>query len=145
MYLASVNGAEALRLLRTGALLVDIRDGAERARMHIPGSVHASVNQPLPRIDDAVPAVVFHCSRGHLAEDNAYRLKDITDAPAYLLRGGLDAWVQEGLPVVTRGGVAQIVDRHSPALMGALAFGGALLALAAGPGLDGLSLAMDPR
>ena len=29
MYLASVNGAEALRLLRSGALIVDIRDGAE--------------------------------------------------------------------------------------------------------------------
>jgi len=147
MYLAPVDGAEALRLLQNGALLVDIRDGDERADMRIPGSIHASVNQPLPRLADAdVPAVVFHCSCGRRAEDNAYRLRELTDAPAYMLRGGLEAWVEDGLPVVTRSRLATALDRHVPKLMGGLALaGGTILGLVYGPGSKAFSVVTGLR
>ncbi|TNC71370.1 rhodanese-like domain-containing protein [Rubellimicrobium roseum] len=146
MYLAPVDGPEAMRLLANGALVVDIRDEEERSRLHIPGSIHASVNRPLLPIQDEVPAVVFHCSCGRRAEDNAYRLKDLTTAPAYMLRGGLDAWVENGLPVVSRGGLSYALRQHGHAVvMGLVALGGALVTQALSPAVQKLSMVVGLR
>lgn len=87
--------AEAQRRIAAGAILVDIRDPDEYARAHIP----CARNLPLAQIDrvDGSPEVIFHCRSGMRTAANADKLAACTDAPVFLLEGGIDAWRQAGL------------------------------------------------
>ena len=90
----TITPAEAQKKIEQGALLVDIRDADEYARAHIP----CARNMPLTRIDrvEGAPEVIFHCRSGMRTAANADKLASATDAPVYLLDGGLDAWRRAG-------------------------------------------------
>ena len=66
MMLKTITPAEAARLLRNGATLVDIREPDEHARERIPGAR----NLPVSRLEEADLAaqedrlVLFHCRSG---------------------------------------------------------------------------------
>ena len=54
-------------------------------------------HRPAPLRD--APPVVFHCKSGARTRMNAHALADCTDAEAYILDGGIEAWKAAGLPV----------------------------------------------
>lgn len=86
---------EAQRRIAQGAVLVDIREPDEHARVRIPCARNVPLSS-LTRIQDA-PEVIFHCKSGMRTAANAGALKAAADAPVYLLEGGLDAWQKAGL------------------------------------------------
>ena len=96
---------ECQRRIAAGALLVDIRDPDEYARAHIPCARNVPLAQ-LGRIAEDAPEVIFHCRSGMRTAANAAALAASTDAPVFLMEGGLDAWRKAGLECT--------VDRKQP-------------------------------
>ncbi len=104
MMLSTISAEQACRLLNDGAVVFDIREADERARMKIPGSLHL----PLSKLSGADMAqyagkpVVFHCKSGARTLGNATQLAQTLspDSEAYLVEGGIDAWRKAGLPLL---------------------------------------------
>ena len=89
-------------LMRSGAVLIDIRETDEHARENIPGARHHA----LTRVDSESPVrsgdevVIFHCKSGARTKGNSPKLGAAAqNCEAYILEGGLDAWKKAGLPV----------------------------------------------
>lgn len=94
--------AEAAALVERGALIVDIRETAERQSGVIPNAAHAPLSGLHSCDIPAVPgqSVIFHCKSGGRTGLNAAALASkVTGCEAYLLEGGIDAWRLQGLPV----------------------------------------------
>lgn len=98
----TISPAAAAALVEKGALLVDIRETAERDSGVIPNAAHA----PLSALGGCeIPAapgqpVIFHCKSGGRTGLNAAALAGkVSGCEAYLLEGGIDAWRSQGLPV----------------------------------------------
>lgn len=91
----------AARIEAGRAVLVDIREPAEFAREHLPGSVSA----PLSTFEQAKlgiaaeTEVIFMCRSGARTGAHCNRLAARIDGPAYVLEGGLTSWKAAGLPV----------------------------------------------
>jgi rhodanese-related sulfurtransferase len=100
----SITPAEAVRLVNSGAVLVDIRAreafdaGHIAGAKHLPGAAIADGAKALERFKDK--AVIAYCDSGVTAGAAARHLGRLGFAKAYNLRGGLAAWRQENLPVV---------------------------------------------
>lgn len=83
------------------AVLVDVREGDEYAREHIPGSVL----NPLSRFDpSALPdagdrKLVFLCQSGNRSLQAIGTLEGRHDGTVYNLMGGMMAWEKHDLPV----------------------------------------------
>ena len=97
-----ITPAQAASLLKSGALLIDVRETPERESGVIPGAAHA----PLSILERATlgaqpgQAVIFHCRSSGRTTMNAAVLKAKAGGrDAYLLNGGIDAWRAAGLPV----------------------------------------------
>ena len=99
MPLKHITAAEAKQLVDGGALLVDVREANEYAGENIPGAR----NEPLSSIGRSpiagASAVVFHCKSGARTRMNAAALAGSTDAQAYIMDGGIEAWKAAGFPV----------------------------------------------
>jgi rhodanese-related sulfurtransferase len=92
--------AEVARRLAEGWQLVDVRTPEERGAAAIAGSTHVELDELTARADtiDRDRPVVFYCrvgARSGLAAD-AFRASGYD---AYNLRGGIEAWIEAGLPV----------------------------------------------
>jgi rhodanese-related sulfurtransferase len=101
MSLKKISAADAKTLLDQGAVLVDIREPGERARVHVAGSKSV----PFSRLMDAelprgANAVIFHCTVGRSTTINSEALAAKAPCVAYELEGGLHAWQAAGLPVI---------------------------------------------
>jgi len=100
----SLSPAEAVRLVNSGAVLVDIRAreafdaGHISGARNVPGAAIADGAKPLERFKDK--AVIAYCDSGVTAGAAARHLGRLGFTKAYNLRGGLAAWRQENLPVV---------------------------------------------
>ncbi|OHB28396.1 MAG: hypothetical protein A2790_15350 [Phenylobacterium sp. RIFCSPHIGHO2_01_FULL_69_31] len=98
----TISPAAAAALLENGALLVDIREAAERQSGVIPGAAHAPLSA-LQACEIPAPSgqpVIFHCKSGGRTGLNAAALASkVNGCEAYLLEGGIDAWRSQGLPV----------------------------------------------
>jgi rhodanese-related sulfurtransferase len=107
--LKSIAPHEAARLIREGAVLVDIRETDEHARERISGARHHA----LSKIDAESPArsgddvLIFHCRSGMRTKANAPKLAEAAQGcEIYVLEGGIDGWKKAGLPVA--------LDRKQP-------------------------------
>lgn len=100
--LKTVQPHEAARLIREGAVLVDIREADEHARERIAGARHHALSKidaenPIRPGDDVL---IFHCRSGMRTKANAAKLTAAAQScKVYVLEGGLDAWKKAGLPV----------------------------------------------
>jgi rhodanese-related sulfurtransferase len=107
--LKTISPQRAAELVRSGAVLVDVREADEHAREKIPGAHHHALsridgNTPIRSGDDVV---IFHCRSGARTKGNAAKLASATPkCETYILDGGLDAWKKAGLPVA--------LDRRQP-------------------------------
>ncbi|MEO8668589.1 MAG: rhodanese-like domain-containing protein [Bauldia sp.] len=100
--LKGVDARGAAKLMKDGALMVDVREPGEYARGHIPGSQNVALSRfnlaQLPLGEGQ--AVVFFCASGNRTTVNAARLAaKAGSADSYVLQGGISAWGREGLPV----------------------------------------------
>ncbi len=96
-----------------GALLVDIREPAEREAGHIPGSLHAvrgmlefyadpgAGHYHKPEFEPG-RRIVLHCAAGGRSALAAAALQDMGHDVAHL-EGGFGAWKEAGKPVTTGG------------------------------------------
>lgn len=133
----TISPAEAKRRIDAGAVLIDIRDPDEYARAHIP----CAKNVPLAKIGrvDGAPEVIFHCRSGMRTAANADALAACTDAPAYLLEGGIEAWQKAGLDCNIDKKQPLEIMRQVQIGAGSLVLLGVVLGFAVSPVLFGLS------
>jgi len=100
--LAPIPPARAAELAAAGrAVIVDIREADEFRQCAIEGAV----SRPLSTLAGARlragprQAIVFACKSGKRTAMNRERLAALVACDAYLLEGGLDAWIACGLPL----------------------------------------------
>ena len=107
--LKALSPQRAAGLIKSGAVIVDIREADEHARERIPGARHLALssidrNHPAREGDEVL---IFHCRSGMRTRANAPTLEAAAGGcEAYVLDGGLDAWKKAGLPVT--------LDRSQP-------------------------------
>ncbi len=100
----AVGPTELVRLMNSGALLIDVRGQTEFAAGHIngarlvPGAVIAGGAEPLARFKEKT--IVAYCDNGATGGAAVRQLGRLGFKNAFNLRGGLAAWRQENLPVV---------------------------------------------
>lgn len=135
-----IDPKKVAELQAQGALLADIREPDEFARRHIPGAV----NLPLSRLGaERLPAsarhVVYLCRSGNRTSANARRLPCPPGGDAYILEGGLDAWVRTGLSVSEDRSQPLEIMRQVQIAAGLLILVGIVLGLTADPAFLALS------
>lgn len=102
----SVGPTDAVRLLNQGALLVDVRSQAEFDSGHIIDARHvpqedlAQAGETLKRYRDK--AVVLCCESGARSSAAARTLTTQGFTKVVNLRGGLQAWRAENLPLIKK-------------------------------------------
>ena len=100
---ASVGTAEAVRLMNSGALLIDVRSreaftaGHIAGARHVPGDTIADGAKALERFKEK--SIIAYCESGTTAGAAARHLGRLGFHKALNLRGGLAAWRQDNLPI----------------------------------------------
>lgn len=139
MTLRSLNAVEVHSLLSRGAVLVDIRDAAEHARLCIPGAL----NVPLDRLTHAAlpdcPAIVFYCAKGRSTHAYAGQLDAAAICESYVLAGGLESWRKAGFPIASGRGQPLGLMRQVQLARGALILLGIVLGLQISPAFLGIA------
>lgn len=127
--LKSISPERAAKLIRAGAVLVDIRELDEHKRERIPGARHHA----LSALDVASPArpgddiLIFHCKSGARTQANAPRLATAAGCEAYVLEGGIEAWKRLNLPIAYERKQPIAMARQVQILAGSLVLIGMLL------------------
>jgi rhodanese-related sulfurtransferase len=140
--LKTVSPERAAELVRSGAVLVDIREADEHARENIPGAQHHALsridhNAPIRSRDDVV---IFHCRSGARTKGNAAKLAAaVPQCETYILDGGLEAWKKAGLPVSLDRSKPIDIMRQVQIGAGSLVLMGALLGALVSPSFYALS------
>jgi rhodanese-related sulfurtransferase len=133
-----VSAADAAERIKTGALLVDIREASERRRLHIAGSIH----RPLSAASGPNPAddIIYYCASGMRTRSSAGRLEaEAGSARVAILEGGIQAWAKAGLPMVEDRSAPIDIMRQVMIVAGSLVLIGAILGTFLSPGFYGLS------
>lgn len=95
-----VTPQDAQELTRQGALIVDVREPAERARIFIPGSRHVPLGDLGSTDLPPGQVLICQCAGGHRSALAARQLQargfDVRN-----LKGGIQAWQAAGLPTRT--------------------------------------------
>jgi rhodanese-related sulfurtransferase len=99
-----VGALQATALInRKNALMLDVRETAEYEGGRVPNAVHLPFSQLAARASElkrfANRPVVAYCDRGSRSRAAAAKLAKLGFAEVYLLRGGLRAWSEAGLPL----------------------------------------------
>lgn len=106
----NISATQAHEWLKTGqAILIDVREPDEFKAEHIAYATSIplqSVPQTMSLIDPAGKKVIFQCLKGRRGESACEIFKPQSPAtPLYNIAGGITAWKEAGLPVITAGGV----------------------------------------
>lgn len=112
---SAIGTADAVRLANTGALVLDVRDGADyeaghiiEAR-HIPAAEIASRAESLKKFKEK--PVIVYCDGGSASTGAAQQLRASGFTKVVTLSGGLNSWRQDNLPLVK--GAAKKDGKHS--------------------------------
>lgn len=142
MSLTGIDASTTLRLLGEGALLVDIREPGDHARLRVPGALHAPLSELPRRIGgEGTRAVVFVCPAGIDTVAHGARLMQAAGgAPAYSLSGGLEAWRAAGQPVVEDRQAPIEAQRQLLLAVGALILASFALSHFVAPAFEGIEL-----
>jgi rhodanese-related sulfurtransferase len=133
----TISPEEAQLHIAEGAVLIDIRDPDEFARVHIPGARNIPLIQ-LGRIDDA-EEVIFHCRSGMRTASNTERLAASVDGSVYLLEGGIEGWRNAGLACREDKSKPIEIMRQVQIVAGTLVLAGVLLGFLIAPAWIGLA------
>jgi rhodanese-related sulfurtransferase len=100
-----VSPQRATELMADGATVVDVRESYEREAGYIDGTRHIELER-LPGQADTIEKskpVVFHCRLGVRSAMAASAFRT-AGYDAYTMTGGIQAWVDAGLPIEPEGG-----------------------------------------
>ena len=116
--LKGVDVAAAAELMKSGALMIDVRERHEFASARIPGSVNAALSEleaiALPETNGR--PIVFFCASGGRTTMNARRLATKAgDAEAYVMSAGIVGWSRAGLPLEQGGNAGDGDTSHRSA------------------------------
>jgi rhodanese-related sulfurtransferase len=101
---ATIAPNEAIRLMNSGAVLVDLRsanqfkDGHIEGARNVPGDQLAADPKTLERLSGKT--LVLYCDSGTTTAAAQRTLERAGSKSVFSLRGGLAAWKQENLPIV---------------------------------------------
>jgi rhodanese-related sulfurtransferase len=102
---ASVGPADAVRLLNSGAILLDVRNAEQFATGHIIDARNIEQANLASSIDSIKKfrekVVIVCCDSGITSRSAANTLKGLGFTKVVNLNGGLQAWKRDNLPVVT--------------------------------------------
>jgi rhodanese-related sulfurtransferase len=100
-----ITAQRAAELLADGANVIDVRETYERAAGYIEGTRHLELERLASSADqiDRDRPVVFHCRLGVRSAMAASAFR-AAGYDAYTLSGGIQAWVDAGLPIAPEGG-----------------------------------------
>lgn len=139
MTMEALSPAQALRAVKAGALLIDVRDPDAYAREHISGALNMPLDQ-IGIVTNDGRSVIFHCKSGMRAAASAAQLNIAANgSPAYLLGGGIDAWRQAGHATVTDRSQPLEIMRQVQITAGALILTAIFLGLFVRPGFFGIA------
>lgn len=103
--LPEVNVKQAVSLQSDGALLLDVRETDEYTQGHAPGSTLIPLGQLAQRLKELAPfknkQVVLICRSGRRSKQATEILEAAGFSAAANIEGGMLAWQQAGLPVLT--------------------------------------------
>ena len=100
-----LTAAEAVAMLRDGALLLDVRELDEWNAGHAPEATHIPMGElgaQIGRVDPAQPIIII-CRSGRRSDHAAAALRN-AGYDAYNFSGGMHAWQQAGGTVLTTAG-----------------------------------------
>ncbi|MFN8981258.1 MAG: rhodanese family protein [Alphaproteobacteria bacterium] len=143
MIIQTISAREAAGLIAShDAVLVDIREADERARSHVPGSIHA----PASRLGSdklGIPpgsTVIFHCQSGNRTAQNADALAAAAPGCRVLLvEGGIGALVAAGVKLQENKRAPLPIMRQVQITAGSLVLFGAVLGALIDPRFHALS------
>jgi len=118
------------------AVLIDVREPAEYRAAHIKDSTPRPLASLTPESlpDFAGRKLVVHCHKGGRSSAACQQLlKALPDADLYNLEGGLEAWINAGLPVQKSGGAFLPLDRQVQLIVGSIVLLGSILGYAIHP------------
>ena len=129
-----IEAGEAHRALEAGEApqLVDVREVSEIEAMRVEGAL----NMPLSRMRelagklDRNRPVFLLCRSGKRAASAAEQLRALGHRDVLVIRGGLDAWIKSGKPVVRGTSRVWSLERQVRFAAGSLVLGGSILGLA---------------
>jgi rhodanese-related sulfurtransferase len=100
-----VTPQRAAELAAAGATFVDVREPYEREAGYIDGTRHIELERLASQADqiDSSAPVVFHCRLGVRSAMAASAFRS-AGFEAYTMGGGIQAWVDAGLPIAPEGG-----------------------------------------
>ncbi len=102
----NLNPNEAVTLInRSHALVLDVRDESEFATGHIAEAMHIPVANLEARLNELKKykdkAILVNCQRGLRGGQACEILRKAEFSQVHNLKGGLNAWVEAKLPIVT--------------------------------------------
>jgi rhodanese-related sulfurtransferase len=111
-----------------GFRCIDVRSPTEFAAGHIPGAINVPMDEIESRLGDLRPgcSTVLVCQAGKRASITRGLLSGRVD-DLYVLRGGTDAWVAAGLPLVASTRTRWALERQVRLGAGLLVLTGVLL------------------
>jgi rhodanese-related sulfurtransferase len=100
-----VSPQRAGELLAEGVTVIDVREGYERDAGYIDGTRHIELERLAGQADtiDKSAPVVFHCRLGVRSAMAASAFRT-AGYEAYTMTGGIQAWVDAGLPIAPANG-----------------------------------------
>jgi rhodanese-related sulfurtransferase len=100
-----VTPREAQDMVREGAQLVDVREAYEVEAGHIDGARHVELERLAAQADtiERDRPVVFQCRLGARSAMAAQAFR-AAGYDAWSMAGGIQRWVEEGLPILPEGG-----------------------------------------
>ncbi len=101
--MVNIAASEAVSLINNDATVVDLRNAEAYARGHIVNSKNIPFDELAARKDtlNTSKPVVAVCDSGITSTKAVALLRQAGFESAYGLKGGMNAWGQAGLPVVT--------------------------------------------
>jgi rhodanese-related sulfurtransferase len=139
MLLTPLSPPEAQARIKSGAVLVDIREADEHARESIPGARSHPLSQLRQNPPRGSEPMIFHCRSGNRTQVNAAQLEAAANGPAFILEGGIGAWKRAGLPVNQDKSQPMEIMRQVQITAGSLVLLGVVLGSIVNPGFYFLS------
>lgn len=103
--LINVEAAEAVKLINNDAVVLDLRTAETFGRGHIVNARNVASDEVATKISGFAPdtskPVVAVCDSGISSSKTVTALRKMGYESVYGLKGGMNGWIQAGLPVVT--------------------------------------------
>ncbi|MDA3919321.1 MAG: rhodanese-like domain-containing protein [Salinisphaera sp.] len=101
-----VSSSEAVKLMNDDAIVVDVRSSSDFKKGHILGAKHiplAGITERAKEITrDSEKPILLYCAAGTHAPQAATKLRAKGYTNVHVLRGGLNNWQGDGLPVTRK-------------------------------------------